>query len=220
MFLGHMAVGFAAKQAAPTTSLGILLGASELIDLLAPAFVLAGWERVRVVPGENPFLTLEFYYPWSHSLVMTLLWALAAGVIYWLLTRKRRGAVVVGAVVLSHWILDLISHRPDLPLYPGRSPMAGLGLWNSVAGTVVVELAMLAAGLWMFARVSRPRDRFGRYGLWAFVGLTLAMYFSMIFGPPAPNADAFAWVGLSFALFFLYVAWVDRHREVKQGHGG
>jgi len=214
MFLGHLAVGFAAKGAASKTSLGVLLGASELVDLLFPAFVLAGWEQVRIVPGDNPFLSAEFQYPLSHSLVLTGIWGGAAAVAYWLFTRYRRGAVVVGLAVLSHWVLDLVSHRPDMPLYPGASPMVGLGLWYSVAGTIAVELLMLAAGVWVYLRITRPRDRFGRYGPWPFVALMLVLYFAMIFGPPAPDASAFAWVNMSFALFFLYVAWFDRHREV------
>ena len=214
MFLGHLAVGFAAKRAAPKTSLGVLLGASELIDLLFPAFVLAGWEQVRLVPGDNPFLTGEFRYPLSHSLALTALWAAAAAMVYWFVARRGRGAAVVGLAVLSHWVLDVASHSPDMPLYPGDSPKLGLGLWYSVPGTVAVELLMLAAGVWIYARVSRPRDRFGRYGLWSFLALMLALYFSALFSPPAPNSSAFAWVGLAFVLFFFYAAWFDRHRGI------
>ncbi len=195
------------------TSLGVLLGGSELLDLLFSAFALAGWERAQIVPNDNPFLAGVFYYPLSHSLAMTVVWALAAGIVYWVLTRKRAGAVVVGLAVTSHWLLDLISHKPDLPLYPGASPMVGLGLRYSVTGTHIVELAMLAAGVGIYTRVSRPRDRVGRYGLLSFVILMLTLYFLMVLGPPAPNADAFAWVGLSFSLFLVYAAWFDHHRE-------
>ena len=116
-------------------------------------------------------------------------------------------------MVLSHWLLDAASHKPDMPLYPGASPLVGLGLWYSVAGTIVVELLLLAAGVWVYARVSRPQDRFGRYGLWSFVALMLLLYASLFFGPPPPDSKAFAWVGMSFALLFLYVAWFDRHRK-------
>jgi len=215
MFLGHLAVGFAAKRVAPKTSLGILLGASEFLDLLFPAFVLAGWEQVRVVPGDNPFLKSEFHYPLSHSLLLTLVWAVAGGLVYWLIARRRSGAVVVALAVLSHWVLDLISHLPDLPLYPGQSPRLGLGLWYSVGGTVAVELLMLAAGVWLYASATTPRDRIGRYNLWAFVAVMVALYLSMVLGPPAPNADAFAWVGVAFVLFLLCAHWFDRHRKAR-----
>jgi hypothetical protein len=144
---------------------------------------------------------------------LTGVWAVAAAFVYWLLSRYRRGAMVVGLAVLSHWLLDLISHGPDMPIYPGNSPTLGLGLWYSVTGTIAVELLMLAAGVWVYTRVSRPRDRFGLYGLWSFVALMLALYVSMIFGPPAPDSGAFAWVGIAFALFFFYAAWFDRHRK-------
>lgn len=218
MFLGHLAVGFAAKKLAPKTSLGVLLGASEFIDLLFPAFVLAGWEQVRFESGTNPFLVSDYYYPLSHSLVMTLLWSLAGAAAYWLFSRYRRGAIVVAATILSHWLLDLISHKPDLPLFPGESPMLGLGLWYSVAGTVVVELLMLAAGVWLYLSVSRGRDRFGAIGLWAFLALMVLIYFSMLSGPPPPDQSAFAWVGIAFVLFLLWAHWFDRHRDIRTAH--
>jgi hypothetical protein len=218
MFLGHLAVGFAAKKVAPKASLGVLLGASEFIDLLFPVFVLTGWEQVRIEGGSNPFLASSYFYPFSHSLAMTLLWALAAALVYWLITRYRTGSLVVGLAVLSHWVLDLISHKPDMPLYPGDSPMLGLGLWYSVSGTVAVELIMLATGVWLYLSVSRSRDWIGRIGLWSFLALMVLIYFSMMSGPPPPNQSAFAWVGVAFVLFLLGAHWFDRHRGVKAGY--
>ena len=215
MFLGHMAVGFAAKRVAPKTSLGVLLAASELVDLLFPVFVLAGWERVRIVASDNPFLRFDFVaYPYTHSLAAGLFWGLLAAAGYWAVSRRRTGAVVVGLVVLSHWVLDVISHQPDMPLYAGTSPKIGLGLWNSVVGTIVVEGLMFAAGAWLYATMTRGRDRIGTYGLWGFVLLMVGLYAGNIAGPPPPDPAAFAWVVLVFALFFLWAAWFDRHREV------
>ena len=219
MFLGHIAVGFAAKRAAPKTSLGLLLGASEFIDLLFPVFVLTGWERVRIEPGSNPFLAPVFYYPLSHSLAMTIVWAMAAALLYWLIAGYRTGAVIVGLAVLSHWLLDLISHKPDMPLYPGASPLLGLGLWYSVSGTIIVELLMLGAGVWMYATAARARDRIGTYGLWSFVALMVALYAGLVFGPPPPNDKAMAWAGISFLPLFLWAHWFDRHREVAPSPG-
>jgi hypothetical protein len=213
-----MAVGFAAKRAAPKTSLGVLLAASELIDLLFPAFVLAGWEQVRMEAAGNAFTRASYYYPFSHSLAMTLIWAIVAASLYWLATRYRTGAVVVGLLVLSHWVLDLISHKPDMPLYAGHSPLVGLGLWYSIGWTVVVESLMLAAGVWIYIGTTRARDRVGTYGPWPFVGLIVLLYIAAIAGPPPPNSSAVGWVGLGFGLLFFYVAWFDRHREVTARH--
>ncbi|MCX6634335.1 MAG: hypothetical protein NT090_04490 [Acidobacteria bacterium] len=220
MFLGHYAVGFAAKRAAPRTSLAVLLAAVSLIDLLFPLFLLLGWERVWSEPGSNHFTRMSFFYPFSHSLAATVVWAIAAASIYWAVARYRAGAVVAGLAVLSHWVLDAISHKPDMPLYPGASPRVGLGLWYSVTGTVIVEGLMFAAGVWIYAAITRARNRKGAYGLWSFVTLMVLVYVADILGPPLPDSSAAGWVGLAFGLFLLYVAWFDRYREVTRPGAG
>src|SRR3954470_21958054 len=132
MFIGHFAVAFAAKRVAPRTSLGATFVAAQLVDLLWPIFLLLGWEQVRITPSANPFLVLDFTsYPWSHSLAMGLVWGAAFGALYFAVTKYGRGALVVGLLVPSHWILDFFAHRPDLPLYPGGAERLGLGLWNN-----------------------------------------------------------------------------------------
>jgi hypothetical protein len=115
MFIGHYAVGFAAKRAAPKTSLGWLLGSTVLLDLVWPVFFLLGWEEVRVARGSTPFLNLDFLsYPISHSLATTIGWSVLAGGAYWAATRYRAGAAWIGIGVASHWVLDFVAHRPDL----------------------------------------------------------------------------------------------------------
>ena len=144
MFIGHTAVAFAAKKAAPRTSLGVLMGAVMLLDLIWPVFLLLGIEHVRIHPGETSFSPLRFTdYPWTHSLVTTIGWSILAGLAYWAFTRYWRGALMVGLCVASHWILDFVVHRPDLPLYP-HGPKVGLGMWNSPIATVTVEWVMFA----------------------------------------------------------------------------
>ena len=215
MFLGHMAVGFAAKRVAPKVSLGVLLAASELVDLIFPVFLLAGWEEARIVASDNPFTRFDFVsYPYSHSLAAGLFWALLAAAAYGAVRRRWTGAVVVGLVVLSHWVLDVISHQVDMPLYPGSSPKIGLGLWNSLLGTIVMEGLMFAAGVGLYAATTRARDRIGTYGFWGFVLVLVGLYTANIAGPPPPDAAAVAWVGLAFGLFLFWAAWFDRHREV------
>jgi membrane-bound metal-dependent hydrolase YbcI (DUF457 family) len=214
MFIGHMAVGFASKRVAPRTSLGLLMAAPMALDLLWPLFLLAGWEQVRIDPGNTALTPLDFVsYPYSHSLAMSALWGALFALIYWGFTRYVTGAMVIGLGVVSHWILDFVTHRPDLPLYPGGATRVGLGLWNSVAGTIAVESAMFAAGLWMYTSVTRARNRAGSYGLWAFVAFAAAAYFANIFGPP-PSAEFLARFGLGIFLIPLWAWWFDRHRGV------
>lgn len=213
MFIGHYAVGFAAKKAAPRTSLGWLVGAALLLDLLWPLFLLLGWEEVRVARGPTPFLNLDFVsYPISHSLATTIGWALAAGGAYWAVTKYRAGAVWIAIIVASHWVLDFVTHRPDLPLWPG-GPRVGLGLWNSTFLTVAVEEAMLAIGLWIYVVHTSPRDRIGRWGFVGFVAFLLVAYVASLVSPPPPSARAVPWVALASWLLPLWAGWFDRHRR-------
>lgn len=213
MFIGHFAVGFAAKKYAPRANLAALLAAALFLDILWPIFVLAGWERVRIDPGNTRFTPLDFVrYPWSHSLVMALVWATAFALVFYGITRYRAGAVVIWIGVVSHWVLDWISHRPDMPLYPG-GPKLGLGLWNSIPGTMIVEVAMFAAGVYLYAHATRAFDLSGRYLLVGFVGLLLVLYVAERFSPPPPSVAAIAWTGVAAAIIFLpWSWWFDRHR--------
>src|SRR5580765_1684017 len=187
MFIGHFAVGLAAKRVAPSVSLGTLFVACELVDLLWPVFLLAGIERVRIDPGNTAFTPLDFLsYPWTHSLLMSAAWAALAGVLYLLIRKNARAAIVVGLVVLSHWFLDLVAHRPDLPLAPGGA-VYGLGLWNSVPATLLVEGLLFAAGLAVYLKSTRAKDRAGSLGFWALVGVLIVCYLGAAFGPPPPN---------------------------------
>jgi len=217
VFIGHYALGFAAKRLVPRTSLGTLFAAPTFADLLWPVFLLLGWEEARVVPGPNPFLNLWLdSIPVSHSLVALIAWGLLFGYLYRKRTGYARGAVVVGLLVLSHWVLDFITHRPDMPLYPG-SVTLGLGLWNSVAGTLIVEGAMFIAGLMIYAAVTRARDRIGRYGFWALVLVLSGSYVSSLFAPPPQNMTALAIFAIIFGwLFVAFGWWVDKHRELRQ----
>jgi membrane-bound metal-dependent hydrolase YbcI (DUF457 family) len=215
MFVGHFAVAFAAKRAAPAVSLGTWFIACELVDLLWPVFLLLGIESVRIAPGNMAFTPLAFdHYPWTHSLLMCTAWAVAMGALLW--RRSRVAATLVMLVVLSHWFLDAIVHRPDLPLAPGTGVKIGFGLWNSVAGTLVLELAMFVIGLGLYLRGSRPVDRIGRHGLWVLVVLLLAAYGGAAFGPPPPSIAAIAWAGILGGLITAALGyWIDAHRRMK-----
>ena len=215
MFLGHYAVALGAKPLAPKASLGSLLAAAAFLDLVWPVFVLAGLEVVRVDPAATKFTPLDFVsYPYSHSLLTSVGWGLLFGGIYMLVRRDARGAVVLAALVVSHWILDLIVHRPDLPLTLGDGAKYGLGLWNEPVATAIVELTMLAAGLWLYAKTTWSKDKVGSRGLAGFVVFVLAIYAGAALGPPPPSAEAVAWSDLGQLLIVILAAWIDRHRQV------
>jgi len=214
MFIGHFAVGFAAKEFAPRSSLATLLSAALLPDLLWPIFLLLGWEQVRIGAKTDPWPPLDFTYPWSHSLLMTLVWATLFAITYQILARYWPGTLAVWLGVLSHWILDWISHRPDVPLYPG-GPRYGLGLWNSIPATIVVEGLMFAIGTGLYARATRATDRIGKYGFLGYVALLLLLYAANFLSGPPPSTAAIAWSGILLAVVFLpWAWWFDRHRVV------
>ncbi len=218
MFIGHFAVGFAAKKFAPSTSMAVLLAAPLFLDILWPIFVLCGWEQVRIDPGNTRYTPLDFvHYPWSHSLLMSIVWATLFALVYYALARSRSAALVIWVGVVSHWVLDWITHRPDMPLYPG-SPRLGLSLWNSIPGTMIVEITMLAIGVWLYVRTTSTRDRIGRYALAAYVGLLLLLYIADRFSDPPPSVAAIAWAGLAASAIFLpWAWWFDHHRTPLAG---
>jgi hypothetical protein len=221
MFIGHFAAGLAARPLAPRASLGTLFLASQFIDLLWPALLLLGVERVRIEPGITAMTPLDFvHYPVSHSLLAVLGWGAALGLGYYALRRQRREALVLGLLVASHWLLDALVHRPDLPLYPGDSPLVGLGLWQSVPGTLVVELSLFALGTGIYLRTTEARDATGRWALYGLVAFLLLLYAGSVLGPPPPGVDAIAWAGHAQWLLVAWGYWVDAHRINRPPQAG
>jgi hypothetical protein len=215
VFLGHFAVGFAAKRVSPGASLGTLLLAAQLADLVWPNLVLLGIERVEVRPGVTRVTPLDFVsYPWSHSLLALTLWAVLFATIYRAAARKgtTAAALTLAAVVLSHWVLDFVSHRPDMPLVPGAGPRVGLGLWDSLTATVAVEGGLLLAGVFVYARATRPRDRVGTLALGGLAGFLVLAYAASLLGPPPPSATVVAWSAQSLWLLVAWGYWTDRRR--------
>lgn len=213
MFLGHLGLAFAAKRIAPRTGLGALGAASQWVDLVWPVLLLLGVERVRIAPGDTAWTPLAFeHYPWTHSLLLSLAWAAAAGVAWLLATRDRRGAAVVAALVASHWFLDVLTHRPDLPLSPWGEARLGLGLWNHPAATVIVEGALFLGGVALYATGTTPVRRGGGAALWSLVGFLVVVAAANQLSVP-PGVTAVAAGGLSLWLIVLWMAWVDRLRQ-------
>lgn len=214
MFLGHFAVALAAKKAAPKVSLGTMILSTSFIDLLWPLFLILGLEHVRVVPGITVVAPLDFYdYPLTHSLLATMGWSLLVGGAYWMLKKNRRGAIIVGLGVLSHWILDFIVHRPDLPLLPGSDTRVGLGLWNFLAGTLVLEGVLFIGGVFLFTRATKSTNRAGTVSFWSLVVFLIIVSLANIFGPPPPDTSALGYVGLSMWLLVAWGYWIDRNRS-------
>ena len=213
MFVGHTAVALAAKSKAPTVSLGWLVASAFALDVLWPIFLLAGLERVSIVPGATAFNPLVFdSYPWSHSLLMASVWGLCAmGMARWR-ALPTGIAWLIGALVVSHWLLDAVAHVPDLPLWPGPSPRIGLGLWNSVPGALLVEGVLYLLGIAIYVRVTRPIDRIGSYGLWSFLLVSAIMWASGPWSTPPPSPRALAWFSLGLWLLIAWAGWADRHR--------
>jgi hypothetical protein len=214
MFIGHFAVGLAAKRAAPRLSLGVLFAAGLFADVLWPVLVALGVERVAIVPGVTVMTPLDFIsYPYSHSLALLIVW----GVLFGLAVRHKdpRAFVVVSALVVSHWILDVVTHRPDMPLFPG-GPKVGLGLWNSVTGTVIVEMAMYLGGSWIYLNATRARDAAGRWGMLVLLSTLLLIYVGDAMSRvPPPSVNAIVVVGMAASVIFTaWAVWADRHRDV------
>ena len=214
MFIGHFAVGFGAKRVAPSVSLGTFFLACQLLDLVWPLLVLLGIEVVEIAPGITAVTPLDFtFYPYSHSLVASLLWAALLAAAYWLLSRPTlRAPATLAAVVFSHWLLDVVSHRPDMPITLSGESKIGLGLWHSVPATLVVEGALFASGVYLYVRSTQARNRTGSYAFWALIAFLLVVYAANFFSSPPPGGEAVAGAALAMWLLVAWGYWVDNNR--------
>ena len=214
MFLGHFGVGFAGKKAAPALSLGTLFLAVQWADLLFFVLVLAGVEHFRIAPGATAVTPMDFYdYPWSHSLAALLVWGVVFAVGLRLFGKPAVAAVVFGVGVVSHWFLDALVHRADMPVFLG-GPRVGLGLWNSVPATVIAEALVFGGGLAVYLKTTRARDRTGNWALWGLVVFLAAAWIASVAGPPPPNEGAVAASGVGLWLLVPWGYWIDRHRAI------
>ena len=218
MFAGHFAVGFATKRFAPRVPLTLLLAAALIPDILGPIFGLAGWEHVHIAPGNTRFTPLDLYdYPWSHSLLMTIVWATLLALIYRLWRSDLMGSLVIWLGAVSHWVLDWITHCPDLPLYPGAEGRYGLGLWNSIPGTMFLELAMLSIGVWMYVHATKPRDWMGTYIFSAFIVVLLLLYVTIPFSSPPQSVRQLDYASIVLNIILLaWASWFDTHRDIAR----
>jgi membrane-bound metal-dependent hydrolase YbcI (DUF457 family) len=211
MFIGHFGAGLAAKKIDDRPSLGTFFLAAQFVDLLWPLFILAGIEKVKIAPGDTVFTPLNFiYYPFSHSLLGVIFWALLFGTVYYLFKKNYRTSVLLGALVLSHWVLDFIVHRADLPLVPWSNLKVGLGLWNSLPITIIVEGLIFCTGAWFYISYAKAKNKRGFYRIWGLFLFLSVIYINNIFAPPPPSEMAIGWVGLSQWLIIAWAYWIDK----------
>ncbi len=206
MLVGHYAVGLAAKRLSPQTSLGTFVLAAMFADLAWCVFMIAGIEHVRFKPGLGAANYLDATnIAMSHSLLMDAMWAALLAAAYFLRKREAGAAWIVFLAVLSHWLLDFVSHRPDMPMAPGARRLFGLGLWTSVPATLIVEGGLWLLAVMLYAHTARPKGRAWGWAFWSGVVVLTLMWCSNIAGPP-PRKPAVAPVA-SLIVFSLSVAW-------------
>lgn len=214
MFIGHFSLAFGAKKFAPQVSLGVLFLACQLADIIWPNLVLLGVEVLEIEPGITVMTPLNFlHYPYSHSLVALLIWSAVFATLYTLIRRAgTKSAIVIAVLVLSHWILDVLTHRPDMPITLNESTTIGFGLWNYPVVAVPFELLLFGTGVWMYSRTTKPLDRQGSIGFLGLVLFLLVVYAANLLGPPPPSDTAVAWSAQAIWLLIAWGFWVDHHR--------
>ncbi len=220
MFIGHFGVAFALKKAEPRINLGWLIAGAQFVDLLWPVFLLIGLEQVQFEPGLMEASPMNFVsYPFSHSLLASIFWA----VLVFLLVKylpivksapKPRAAWILSIAVLSHWFLDLIVHRPDLPLALGDSHKVGLGIWNSMPATLIIEFTLYLGGLWLYLKSTRATGARGRWGIPIYAAVLGLLFLMTTLGQDVPpSVPAMAVVAMVMGLALVFVAgWLDRGR--------
>jgi len=214
MFIGHFAIALGAKKYAPHVSLGLLFLACQLADLIWPGLVLLGIETFEIEPGNTALTPLSFtHYPYSHSLLALSMWSIVLAGFYSLLrSGGKRAAMVIALVAVSHWFLDFLTHRPDMPITFNEETLVGLGLWNFPVTAVSLELLLFALGVWIYVRQTRALNNIGVYGIWGIVLFLVTIYLANILGPPPPSVAVVAWSAQALWLLVALGFWVDRHR--------
>jgi len=214
MFIGHFGAGFAGKKFSKSASLGTYFMAAQWIDLIWPILLLLGIEKIQVKPGISVVTPLDFsYYPFSHSLVGVIVWGLLFGLVYYLIKKNLKVSVVLGLLVLSHWFLDLLVHIPDLPIFPGESIKVGLGLWNSLAATIILEGLIFGLGVYFYYKVTKAKNKIGTYALIGLIIFLILIYISNLFSPPPDSVEAIGIVGNAQWLIVIWGYWIDKNRE-------
>lgn len=217
MFIGHFAAAMAAKKIDSRPSLGATFFAAQWLDLLWPLLLLTGAEHVALATDPAAPIPLSFTdYPFSHSLVAVFGWSLLIGVLYWLFSKNKKGALLMGALVLSHWLLDYLVHIPDLPLTPSGNQRVGLGLWQYKFAALAIEMLLFFAGVYLYVSVTYAVNKKGSIGFWSLVIFLVLVHLLNILGPPPAEVKPIAYVGLSQWLIVWWAWWADKNRRVEK----
>jgi membrane-bound metal-dependent hydrolase YbcI (DUF457 family) len=218
MFIGHFGLSFGAKKVAPGVSLGTMFIATQFVDILWPFFLISNVEHVNIIPGYTEMNAFEFvHYPYTHSLLMGLVWGIILGGIYWVIKKDTRSSIVVGLGVLSHWFLDLIVHVPDLPWTPWGDSKVGFGLWNHLALTLILEGIVFGAGIYFYMAATKAKNRIGSWGLLSLIILLIIATVGSIASPPpsGPLMNMFVSFNVLMVIIIGLAYWVDANREAK-----
>lgn len=214
MFIGHFAAALGSKKISNSLSLGLMFIAVQFLDLIWPVFVLLGVETVKIEEGITKLTPLDFtYYPYSHSLLMAIIWSLLFGMVYFMVTKKKQNSLILGGLVLSHWVLDFLVHRPDLPLSPFSDYKVGLGLWNYPLIEIIIEFGLFFTGIYFYYTAKKPKKKIA---FWSLIGFLLIIQVMSYFGPPPPNVNAIAWSANLVWIFVFWAWWIEREKLIPK----
>lgn len=217
MFIGHFAPALIAATHRKAPGLGTLFVAGQLVDYGFFSLALAGIENFRITPGITKMVPLDLYdMPYTHSLLGSAVWAAAFALLIWAVTRNRSGAIIAGVVVLSHWFLDLLVHRPDLTLI-GTPPKLGFGLWNHPLIAMPLEITLIAAALIFYLTKTRAIAARSTIAAAVLALVMLAVQAINWFGPPPQAADlAMKLTALfAFTLIAVLAMLLGRTRQLR-----
>lgn len=214
MFIGHYGVSFAIRARDKSIPLWVLFIAVQFLDVFWSIFVFSGIEKVRIVPGITATNPLDLYYmPYTHSLIGALCWSVVGLATYKLGWRSNlAAALLVAAAVFSHWVLDLIVHRPDLALYDDTYKV-GFGLWDYPVIAFALEIVLLFGGMFLYLRSTQANNAVGKFGMPALGLLLIAAQSIVFFGSPPTSGAATAVTALvAYIVFAAAASWLERQR--------
>lgn len=216
MFIGHFAVGLASKRISQLPSLAVMFIAVQFMDLIWPIFVLTGIETFKIEEGITKLTPIDFtYYPYSHSLLMSIIWSILFGIIYFIITNNKKSSILLAGLVFSHWILDFITHRPDLQITPFSEYRVGLGLWNYPVLEIILEVGLFFLGVYLYYNTVRPKRKIA---FWLLIGFFLVIHIMNLLGSSPPSIEAVAWVANLMWLFVIWAWWIEKKRRINSMH--